>query len=155
MSQQLNIRKGDRVSIKSQGVVRTGIVDTANHYPDAGWMIEMTCSDGPCYWKQRADGGEIIGYCRGDVIKVENLIDAAIEELQDIKAKREIATQIANNCKAWLEEHKKTGEPIESDTYFGIVDKVAIESDLNLSYDIVYATMEHIAQQIGMELPRR
>jgi hypothetical protein len=58
----LEVKAGDEIAIKAQGMVVTGTVYDANYYErDGGWYIEVSPANvGYSYWKQSYDGGRII-----------------------------------------------------------------------------------------------
>lgn len=56
------IKKGDKVTIKAQGIKVTGIVYSATFYNNEGWhieLIEANIPGGYSYWKQNQDGGTV------------------------------------------------------------------------------------------------
>jgi hypothetical protein len=65
-NKKLVIRPGDTVTIRSHGLVRTGVVHSASNYgnlpwsPEPCWYIEYEDPKyGAGYWKQDDDGGTV------------------------------------------------------------------------------------------------
>lgn len=57
------IKKGDLIKIKAQGITVIGEVYSAEYYDPEGYYIEVTRANVPggfSYWKQRYDGGKIV-----------------------------------------------------------------------------------------------
>lgn len=55
----MEIKRGDVVRIKARGVVREGVVSSAE-FIQGTWGIELRdARHGPVYWKQESDGGTV------------------------------------------------------------------------------------------------
>lgn len=56
------VKKGDTIEVKAQGMTITGTVYSASHYGESGWYIEIEEANVPggySYWKQGSDGGSL------------------------------------------------------------------------------------------------
>lgn len=60
-NKNVEVKKGDQIAIRAQGITIKGTVISANWYgPTDGWYIETsTESGGYSYWKQGQDGGQL------------------------------------------------------------------------------------------------
>lgn len=67
------VRVGDEVTIKAQGLTITGKVLSADWWGyEDGWYIELQSKKGYHYWKQNYDGGKLIAINGQEVIKAES-----------------------------------------------------------------------------------
>lgn len=139
------IKKGDIVTIKSQGLTVTGEVDYVDFWEESGWDITVISGKGSVHsWKQQYDKGEILKVIKlAEVIK---LLDEADKDLKALKFKLEEDYPYEN------EELFFEGYEILTDILEAVVKLEALQlekTEVGIVYNIKYPALGEVLTEIN------